>query len=84
MKKSYSIIGDVRGIGLMVAVEFTDFNGISNTAVGRAVFEAAEQNGLVLICSGNVLRFAPPLNVTEEEVSICLEKLEKSIQEVME
>lgn len=105
LKSNYSIIGDVRGIGLMVAVEFVDWNaseeeiGVqgetikrslkvrptrsSSTTLGRRVFEVAEKNGLALIHSGNVLRLAPPLNVTAGEIVIGLEKLEKSIQEVI-
>lgn len=77
MKEKYAVVGDVRGLGLMAAVEFTEYS------LGKAVFDKAEKNGLALIFSGSILRFAPPLNVTAEEIEIGLEKLQKSIEEVI-
>jgi 4-aminobutyrate aminotransferase len=64
-------VGDVRGLGLMVAVEFTAPDGSPDTATAvKAHAAAAEQSLLLLTCGpfGNVVRFIPPLITTAEQV----------------
>ncbi|MEU7816985.1 aminotransferase class III-fold pyridoxal phosphate-dependent enzyme [Pseudonocardia sp. NPDC049154] len=64
-------VGDVRGLGLMVAVEFTAPDGSPDTATAvKAHAAAAEQGLLLLTCGpfGNVVRFIPPLITTAEQV----------------
>ena len=79
------ILGDVRGMGLIAAVEVVnDAAGKRPDAVlGRAIFETAEKNGLELIYNGNILRIGPPLNVTAEEIGLGLDILRKSIREAL-
>jgi 4-aminobutyrate aminotransferase len=65
------VVGDVRGLGLMVAVEFTAPDGSPDTATAvKAHAAAAEQGLLLLTCGpfGNVVRFIPPLITTAEQV----------------
>ncbi|MDN3311132.1 4-aminobutyrate--2-oxoglutarate transaminase [Microbacterium oryzae] len=63
-------IGDVRGIGAMVAVEFVDpATGEPDAALTGAVAKAAIAAGvIVLTCGtfGNVIRFLPPLSIGDE------------------
>ncbi|WP_049893831.1 aminotransferase class III-fold pyridoxal phosphate-dependent enzyme [Halogranum rubrum] len=68
---------DVRGKGLMLAVEF-------DTQERRdAVQEAALQRGfLTLACGYKVLRVLPPLDVTEREIDLGADLLEQSIADV--
>mmetsp|Transcript_49397 Transcript_49397/g.105134 ORF Transcript_49397/g.105134 Transcript_49397/m.105134 type:complete len:436 (+) Transcript_49397:73-1380(+) len=72
-------ISDVRGLGLMVAVEF------SIPAVGRgfasAVSEQCFERGVLVLPTGHreTLRVIPPLTVTKEEINELLEKLEESV-----
>jgi 4-aminobutyrate aminotransferase len=64
-------IGDVRGIGLMVASEFTSADGKPDTATAtRAQQTAAERGLLLLTCGayGNVVRMIPPLIVDAEQI----------------
>jgi 4-aminobutyrate aminotransferase len=64
-------IGDVRGLGLMVGVEFTDAAGRPDPARAKAVQRAAiEARLLLLTCGtfGNVIRWIPPLVVTDAEI----------------
>lgn len=63
-------IGDVRGLGLMCASEFTD-----PPAAARAQHEATERGLLLLTCGplGNVVRMIPPLIVTADQVDDALE-----------
>jgi 4-aminobutyrate aminotransferase/(S)-3-amino-2-methylpropionate transaminase len=63
-------IGDVRGRGAMVAIELVDpATGAPDAALTAAVARHAHSNGvLVLTCGtyGNVIRFLPPLTITDE------------------
>jgi 4-aminobutyrate aminotransferase len=61
----YEAVTDVRGLGLMLAIEFDTKNARD------AVQEAALQRGLLTLgCGYSVLRFLPPLDVTEREIDL--------------
>jgi 4-aminobutyrate aminotransferase len=64
LKERYSDkITDVRGLGLMIGVEFSD------AKYRDRIVQEAFKNGLLLLgCGFNVLRIAPPLNITKVEV----------------
>lgn len=75
LQAQYPVMGDVRGFGLMVGVEFTDANGEPDGATCAAVQKAClEENLLLLTCStyGNVIRFIPPLVVSEAQIDEAL------------
>jgi len=63
-------IGDVRGRGAMVAIELVDpETGAPDAALTGKVAAHAHANGvIVLTCGtyGNVIRFLPPLTITDE------------------
>jgi 4-aminobutyrate aminotransferase/(S)-3-amino-2-methylpropionate transaminase len=63
-------IGDVRGRGAMIAAEFVDpVTGKPDGALAKAVAAHAHQNGVIaLTCGtwGNVIRFLPPLSISDE------------------
>ncbi|MGQ9489452.1 MAG: aspartate aminotransferase family protein [Anaerolineae bacterium] len=70
LQAAFPVIGDVRGLGLMVGVEFTR-DGQPDTATAKAVVKAALDGGLLLLTCGtydNVIRWIPPLVVTEAEI----------------
>jgi 4-aminobutyrate aminotransferase len=78
-------IGDVRGKGLMVGVELVQPDGSPDKRSVSKVLTFANQNGLVVTkCGPNVIRIAPPLNVTKDQaetgVNILLEGIEKCSQ----
>jgi len=66
-----SIVGDVRGKGLMVGIELVGADGREpNMAAAGAVLETCRENGLLIGKGGlygNCLRVAPPLTLTAEE-----------------
>ena len=69
------LIGDVRGCGLMVATEFTTADGQPDAATASAVQQAClKRNLLLLTCGsyGNVLRWIPPLIVTQAQIDEAL------------
>ena len=79
---SKGLIGDVRGLGLMVGMEFSSDaeSGIKN----KFCQEAVKEGLLVLGCSTyEVVRFVPPLNVTEEEIDEACEKVENVLKRIL-
>ncbi|MFC0040213.1 aspartate aminotransferase family protein [Actinomadura rayongensis] len=75
-------IGDVRGLGLMQACEFTTPSGEPDAATAaRAQAAAAERGLLLLTCGGygNVVRMIPPLVVTGEQVDEGLALFAKAV-----
>ncbi|MDD3294677.1 MAG: aminotransferase class III-fold pyridoxal phosphate-dependent enzyme, partial [Geobacteraceae bacterium] len=80
---SYPLVGDVRGYGYMIGIEFSGTDGAPNGAACRRVMDACLEKGLVLIGCGlerNVIRFIPPLNVSREDMETALSILEEAIQ----
>ncbi|GEM78834.1 4-aminobutyrate--2-oxoglutarate transaminase [Vibrio superstes] len=79
-------IGEVRTIGAMMAVEFTDpKTGAPLPEVTKAVIGKAQENGVILLSCGvkaNVVRLLPPLTIESEVLVEGLQKLENIILEV--
>ncbi len=75
-------IGDVRGLGLMIGIEFVKDRTSKepNPQVRNQVVQKAFQRGvLVLGCGESTLRLMPPLIVEEEHADFALEVLEQCI-----
>lgn len=71
-------IGDVRGLGLMAAIELVDRDGRPDTARAQGVQAAAVDEGLLLLTCGafgNVVRFIPPLVIDEGHLDEGMKKL---------
>lgn len=84
LQRQYPIIGDVRGLGLMVATEFTDENGRPAPTAAKKVQQAClEQNLLLLTCGSfsNVIRWIPPLIVTAAQIDEALGIFGKALAE---
>ncbi|QUH02805.1 aspartate aminotransferase family protein [Saccharopolyspora erythraea] len=67
----HPVIGDVRGLGLMVGNEFTTGDGRPDTATATRAHKAAAERGLLLLTCGphgNVVRMIPPLVVSSQQV----------------
>jgi len=74
----HSDIGEVRGLGPMLAFEFVD----RSPDRAQAVVSAAFERGLVLLScglDGNVIRLLPPLTISPEELDEGLAILEESL-----
>lgn len=72
---------DLRGLGLMVGLEFDALQG---SGVSTAVAQACLRRGMILmVCSSyETVRFIPPLNVSEAEMDEGLEIFEDALKEV--
>lgn len=86
LQAQYPIIGDVRGRGLMIGTEFTLPNGEPASDFTKAVRTACvESKMLILSCgsSENVIRWIPPLVVTEDQIDVAVEIFAQAIQKSM-
>lgn len=76
-------IGDVRGRGLMQAVEFRSADNTPDAATALAVQQAAVKEELLLLTCGphgNVIRIIPALNVSSAEIQIGLAKFTQALK----
>jgi 4-aminobutyrate aminotransferase len=80
--QSHSMVGDVRGRGLMIGVEIVKDKETRATAHDERdrIVELAFERGILFLGSGeNTIRIAPPLIVTQEQADIALDVLEECI-----
>jgi 4-aminobutyrate aminotransferase len=85
MQKRHSSIGDVRGLGLMIGVEFVHDRKTKKPApqVAKDVMMAAFEKGLMLLtCGPNGIRLIPPLVVSRKQCQIALEILDEVVGKV--
>ena len=79
IQAQYPVIGDVRGLGLMVGTEFVALDG----ALAKKVVEHALESGklILLTCGmyGNVIRWIPPLVVTEAQIAGALKTFKQAV-----
>jgi len=75
-------IGSVSGIGLQLAIELVDQRGRPDLERTGQVLHTCLANGLSFkVAGGNILSFAPPLNVTEAELLKAADILEQALSE---
>ena len=77
LQKKYSFIHDVRGIGLMDAIEIH-----SRERRDQIIRKAFERGLLLLGCGYKVIRFLPTLDIHRREIDLALEILEAACKEV--
>jgi 4-aminobutyrate aminotransferase/(S)-3-amino-2-methylpropionate transaminase len=87
MQQEYSAIGEVRGIGGMVAMELVKdrITKEPDSHLASDILAAAHHRGLILIKAGmfdNVIRVLVPLNVTDEQLEQGLDILEEAFSAV--
>ena len=83
LREEHERIGDVRGLGLMVGVEFTAPDGSPDKPTAKAVVHNCLDERLLLLTCGpwdNTVRFIPPLMVSQREIGEGLEILAKALK----
>ncbi|MEA5114640.1 MAG: aspartate aminotransferase family protein [Geobacteraceae bacterium] len=81
----HPLVGQIRGFGYMVGIEFVTCDGLPNGSACEKVLEQCLKRGLILIGCGperHVIRFIPPLNVSEEELETGLTALEEGVSKL--
>lgn len=86
MKEKYDVIGEVRGLGSMIGVEFVKDRTTKEPAADlvKAIIKNCYGKGVILLNAGilsNVIRFLPPLVMTDEQVKYGIDVLEEAIKE---
>jgi 4-aminobutyrate aminotransferase/(S)-3-amino-2-methylpropionate transaminase len=83
MQAKFPVIGEIRGRGAMQAIEFIEPGTKNpNQAVTDALVKHCHQNGVVVLNAGtynNVIRFLPPLAITNELLNDALDVLEAGL-----
>ena len=83
--QEHEIIGDVRGVGLLIGVEIVNAEGEPAPDMADDICQRCFKKGLWTIRMGaygtGVLRIAPPLVTTQKQMDVALEILEASITE---
>jgi 4-aminobutyrate aminotransferase len=86
LKERHPIIGDVRGLGLMIGIELVGDDGLTPVpAQAEAVRAFCLENGVLVGVGGvygNVVRIQPPLVITRDQIDYALEVLERAFEEV--
>lgn len=87
LQEAYPQIGDVRGLGLMIATEFrTIEGGKPDKTTAKAIVHACQERKLLLLTCGpwdNTIRWIPPLVVSGQQIDTALNILKESLKEVL-
>ena len=87
LQARFAAIGEVRGLGAMVAIELVQ-NGSAeqpDADLARALVQAAARHGLIILSCGvygNVIRFLTPLTISDALLAEGLDRLEAALVEV--
>ncbi len=83
-KEQYQWVGDVRGMGLMQAMELVEDRASKTPNVKKtnAVMEAGKKAGILLGKGGlygNTIRIAPPMMITDDELDEAISRFSKAM-----
>jgi 4-aminobutyrate aminotransferase len=82
LQDKYDCIGEVRGLGLMVGVEFVEDRATMKAAPelrDKIEFECFNRGLIILGCGANTIRWSPPLILTKENVDVALQIFDEAI-----
>jgi len=85
LQEDYDLIGDVRGMGLMAAIELVHSRETKEPAIEerRVILNDAFENGLALLPTGeSAIRFCPPLTIEKGDIDKGVELLRRSFERV--
>jgi 4-aminobutyrate aminotransferase/(S)-3-amino-2-methylpropionate transaminase len=88
MKQKYNVIGDIRGLGGMIGIEFIKPDGLNtpDPQITSIIIRNASKRGLLIEGAGtynNVIRFLAPLVITDKQLEVGLDIIEESIKEAI-
>jgi 4-aminobutyrate aminotransferase/(S)-3-amino-2-methylpropionate transaminase len=86
LQRRFPRVGDVRGLGAMMGVEFTDEAGSDQPTYAKRIVTEARARGLLLMAAGargDIIRVLVPLVITDEELEASLERLTESCEAVL-
>ncbi len=83
LQDKYDVIGDVRGLGLMIGVEFVESKASKTpnaTLRDKIEMECFNRGLIILGCGTSTIRWSPPLILTKENVDVALEIFEDAVK----
>ncbi len=89
LQENFPCIGDVRGLGLMIGIEIVKSDklkfdkSIDPIRRDKILREAFKEKILLLPCGDSVIRFCPPLVMTDEEADMGLERFEEALKKAI-
>lgn len=88
LQAKHPLIGDVRGMGLMLGIELVKDRATKEPAPEAAthVMQAMLRKGVILLAGGahgNVLSLTPPLTITKAQLAYAVKAMEEAMEEVM-
>lgn len=81
-KKYPDLVGDVRGLGLMLAIELADPDKTPNSELAAKIIRDALENNIILLGAGyyrNVVRFIAPIIVTEKQIDQVIDSIDTTL-----
>jgi 4-aminobutyrate aminotransferase len=85
LQEHQPLIGDVRGLGLMIGVELVQADGGPASTACDQLLKECRSRGLLIINCGperNIVRFIPPLTITDAEMEEALAILAQALETV--
>jgi 4-aminobutyrate aminotransferase len=85
LQQKHTLIGDIRGLGLMIGIELVRDRQTKERAIDErnALIQAMFRRGVLILGAGkNALRLAPPLVLTRQQADVILDILDASLTEV--
>ena len=86
LQNQHPLIGEVRGLGLMIGVELVrDEKLTPATTEAEAIRDALLRNGILVGVGGvygNVIRFQPPLIITRQQIDQAIDAFATALQEI--
>lgn len=82
LQRRYPVIGDVRGLGLMVGADLVSDAGTrarDRTLAAKVIKGCFDRGCFITFLAGSVLRFIPPLVISDDEIKYALEVVEESL-----
>ena len=87
--KSHPLVGEVRGVGLVAAIELVKNKATHESfdpklAVGPTCVKFMQNNGVIGRAMGDSLAFSPPLVISQDEIAEMLSRVSKALDETLE
>lgn len=86
LAEKYDLIGEVRGLGLSLAVDLVqnkETKIAASEAAAKICYRAWEKGVILITLAGNVLRIQPPLIITEKEILQAVQIIDESIEDYL-
>ena len=87
LQRRFPRVGDVRGLGAMMALEFTDDPDSDLPTIAKRIVTEARARGLLLMAAGakgDIIRVLVPLIISDDELTEALSRLTASCEAVLE